>query len=344
MKRENGPIDIIVPWVDGNDPIWLESKNKYDGSGQKNSGNSDARYRDFDLMRYWFRGVEKNVPWVNKIFFVTCGHLPDWLNTNAEKLRVINHKDYIPEKYLPTFNSNVIELNYHRIVDLSENFIVFNDDIFVVDFLKEDFVFTNDCPCDMMLLKTLVNYDKDSYVWHMSFNNMGIINKYFTGGKSAFAHFSKWINPCYGFRNNLGNILKMPGKRISGYHDSHFIVPHKKSVFKKLWELEGDYLDSVCRNRFRTPLDLNHWLMRYWNFASGNFVPVDNTRFCQYFEFGENDSDFDSICNAIRTKYKAVFIINDTIPDSKANKFDEYKERLREVFDEIMPDKSSFEL
>ena len=343
MHVKNSKIDIVIPWVDGNDPNWQLLMKEYRGIDESNSGNCDARFREFELMRYWFRGVEKNMPWVNRIFFVTFGHLPKWLNTDNEKLRVINHRDYIPEKYLPTFNSNVIELNYHRIDELSENFLAFNDDLFVIDNVGEDYFFRNNLPCDMMLLKTLVNYDRSSFVWHMAFNNMGIINKYHAGGKTALKHFTKWINPCYGARNNLGNLLKIPGKRISGYYDGHVLIPHKKSVFKKVWELEGDYLDSVCMNRFRTPLDLNQWLMRYWNFAAGEFEPIDNTKFSQYFEFGEQDSIVDTMCDAIRQRKKAVIVINDTIPDSKAYMFDEYKRKLQSAFEEILPEKSGFE-
>ena len=34
------------------------------------------------------------------------------------KLKLVSHKDYIPAEYLPTFNSNVIELWLHKIPEL----------------------------------------------------------------------------------------------------------------------------------------------------------------------------------------------------------------------------------
>lgn len=94
--------------------------------------NSVNRYRDWGLLPYWFRAAEKFTPWVNKIYFVTWGHIPSFLNTDNEKLRIINHKDYIPEEYLPTFSSHVIEANLHRIPSLSEHFVYFNDDTFIL--------------------------------------------------------------------------------------------------------------------------------------------------------------------------------------------------------------------
>ena len=71
---------------------------------------------------------------------IRCGHYPDWLNLDCPKLRFIKHEDYIPKKYLPTFNSHTIELNFNRIKELSERFVYFNDDMFIIDYMeKSDF-------------------------------------------------------------------------------------------------------------------------------------------------------------------------------------------------------------
>ena len=117
-------IDFVIPWVDGSDPEWLAEKRIY----KPDMPDDAVRYRDWDILRYWFRGVEKYAPWVNKIHFITWGHLPEWMNPECKKLNIVNHRDYIPEKYLPTFSSHTIELNIHRIKGLSQQFIYFNDD------------------------------------------------------------------------------------------------------------------------------------------------------------------------------------------------------------------------
>ena len=85
MKQEK--IDFVVMWVDGNDPEWQKKKNKYDVNAK--SDGSIYRYRDWDLLQYWFRGVEKFAPWVNKIYFITWGHLPKWLNRIIQKLKLL---------------------------------------------------------------------------------------------------------------------------------------------------------------------------------------------------------------------------------------------------------------
>lgn len=136
-EKNTNPIDFVIIWVDGNDKQWQAEKAKYDGKTVTNA-NSEVRFRDWDNLQYWFRGVEKFAPWVNKIHFVTWGHLPKWLDTTNPKLNIVNHKDYIPSKYLPTFNSHTIELNLHRIEGLAEQFVYFNDDMFITAPTKPD--------------------------------------------------------------------------------------------------------------------------------------------------------------------------------------------------------------
>ena len=93
-------VDIVLRWVDPTDDDWIKEKRKYSGSqdNKKNSvsDSTDVRYRDWDLLRFWFRCVENNAPWVRKIFFVTYGHIPKWLKMkNLELLSIMNlyHKN-----------------------------------------------------------------------------------------------------------------------------------------------------------------------------------------------------------------------------------------------------------
>ena len=104
-------IDFIITWVDSSDQKWIEEKNKYEITNDlKKVDARNNRYRDMNCLKYWFRGVEKYAPWVNKIFFVTYGHYPEWLNIDNKKIKIIKHSEFIPEKFLPTFNSNAIGL------------------------------------------------------------------------------------------------------------------------------------------------------------------------------------------------------------------------------------------
>lgn len=135
---EDEKVDFVILWVDGNDPEWQASKAKY--TADKGQDASANRYREWENLKYWFRGVEKFAPWVNNVYFVTCGHYPEWLNLEHPKLRFVRHEDFIPKECLPTFSSRPIDMNLHRIEELSEHFVYFNDDMFLIDKVeKTDF-------------------------------------------------------------------------------------------------------------------------------------------------------------------------------------------------------------
>ncbi|MBR5193284.1 MAG: Stealth CR1 domain-containing protein, partial [Bacteroidaceae bacterium] len=96
-------IDFVITWVDMEDPKWKAEFSKYSGKkDNEKNGVSEARFRDYGFLKYWFRGVEKFAPWVRKIHFVTSGQKPEWLDENNPKINLVNHKDYIPAQFLPT--------------------------------------------------------------------------------------------------------------------------------------------------------------------------------------------------------------------------------------------------
>ncbi len=81
-------IDFVVTWVDGNDTVWREKKNRFDKSvdTSQKSMNSVKAYREWGTFKYWFRGVEKFAPWVNKVYLDTDNQKPSWLNIYSDKL------------------------------------------------------------------------------------------------------------------------------------------------------------------------------------------------------------------------------------------------------------------
>ena len=97
-------IDFILPWVDNEDPQWQESLRKWLPADSGAFDASAARYRNWHLLRFWFRGVEKYAPWVRKVHLVTCGQKPHCLNYDHPKLHFVNHEDYLPADALPVFN------------------------------------------------------------------------------------------------------------------------------------------------------------------------------------------------------------------------------------------------
>ena len=328
-------IDFVLLWVDGADINWLNEKKQYDRS-IIDASSSAARFRDWDNLQYWFRAVEKFAPWVNRIFFVTWGHTPTWLDLNHPKLRIVKHSDFIPAQYLPTYNSNAIELNLHRIPDLSEHFVLFNDDMFLIRPVQESMFFVNGKPCDQFIMNAIVPHYNMPIIGHTNVNNVAIINKYFKKSDVVKKLRTRIYNP--GNRSGMiRNALLSSWGEFTGFYNFHLPLPHLKSTFRTLWDKEFDQLHQTSLNRFRQYNDVSHWLMRYWNLCEGNFVP-NRLQPGKLFTVSQNN---DRAVSYIRKRKGPMVCINDSIQDFD---FDQAVREINSALDFILPVKSSFEL
>ena len=129
-------IDIVYLWVDGNDPVWRQKRQKsliQLNANNRNSiakyGNVEGRYRDNDELRYSLRALERYFPDCGHVYIVTDEQTPIWLQNSAQ-ITIIDHQDLIPAKRLPIFDSANIESYIHRIPNLSERYFYLNDDVF----------------------------------------------------------------------------------------------------------------------------------------------------------------------------------------------------------------------
>lgn len=131
MKSEIPNIDLVYLWVDGNDPKWQAKRNAFLERKVENSLSSfNGRYVNNDELKYSLRSVERYAPWIRKIFIVTDDQSPEWLDIENPKIKIIDHKEILPAESLPCFNSNVLEHFLCKISNLSEYFILSNDDTF----------------------------------------------------------------------------------------------------------------------------------------------------------------------------------------------------------------------
>ena len=118
-------MDIVITYVDGNDPIWKADYEKY-----TNVPVMQKRFRDWGTLKYLLRGIEVNMPFIRNVYLVVShpSQVPSWADT--ENLKIVLHSDIIPAEYLPTFNCNPIEMHLHRIEGLDEEYLYFNDDLY----------------------------------------------------------------------------------------------------------------------------------------------------------------------------------------------------------------------
>lgn len=334
MKRNNDKIDFVVLWVNPRDEKWQKTRAMYAENidGDNNIDNSETRYRDWDLFRYWFRGVEKYAPWVNKVHLVTCGHVPEWLNCNHPKLNIVKHADFIPKEALPTFNSNAIELCVHKIPGLAEQFVLFNDDTFIIDKVKPEDFFKKGKPVNTMSLFPIIPTHKNCFYDTVA-NDVAIINKHFDFDLSKRQNLRKYLS----LKQREWLVFDLPMlfcRQFVGFRNYHIPVSYLKSTFESVWNEEPDLLRSTIMSRFRdNKNNVNHWLMNYWQFATGNFEQRDA-------HFGKSIQINDKkTVDAIRRQTYRLLCLN----DNDSCDYDAVKEKIVKAMEYILPNESEYE-
>ncbi|MCL2327751.1 MAG: stealth family protein [Bacteroidetes bacterium] len=331
--KENYPIDFVVAWIDGNDPEWQAEYKKY-YKDEKGIDVSISRFRDWNNLQYWFRCVERFAPWVRKIHLVTWGHLPEWLNKDAEKLNIVKHTDFIPKEYLPLFSALSLLLNSHLINGLAEHFVLFDDDMFLGRNIDRTRFFKKGKPVDFAQLTPI---SPTLPFGHYTLNNANLMHKRYNFISAISKNPFKWFNVKYGISANLKNLFLLPFANNLILKNPHIALPFLKSVYEKLWEEEFEVLNSTRENKFRNLTDITQWVMRYEQLLSGNFVPhsIKDTRTDVI-----TDANAEEIANYIARQKYALFCINDS---NDIVDFEKTKATINAAFEKLVPEKSSFE-
>ena len=138
-------MDIVISFVDCKDKVWMKS---YLRTIRKCNGIFPYRqFYNHNTIKYALRGIDEFIPYVNNVFIVVSNieQVPDYIDQS--KVKIVLHKDFIPEKYLPLFNSTSIELFLHKIPGLGEEFVYFNDDMIPISHISYDNFFKDGIPC-----------------------------------------------------------------------------------------------------------------------------------------------------------------------------------------------------
>ncbi len=153
---ENIQVDAVITWVDGNDKNWQEKINAYSESKINfSSENHLKRYNSIGEIDIAIKSIIKFAPFIKNIFLVTDDQSPesfDSLKSYAQRkginLELVDHKVIFSgfEEYLPSFNSCSIISMLFKIPNLSEHFIIFNDDTFIMKEVSVSDFFINGEP------------------------------------------------------------------------------------------------------------------------------------------------------------------------------------------------------
>lgn len=229
------PVDIVYTWVDGSDQEWRRLRRQYQQAGFQNgaehpSADDEARYRNRDELRYSLRSVYMYADFFRRIYILTNGQVPDWLNTDYPDIQVVTHSDiFLDAGALPTFNSHAIESQLHHIDGLSEHFVYLNDDVFIGRPLTPEHFFTP--------------------------NGLARI---FPSEHNIPCHIADFSDRPINAANQQTQALVE--RRFSGYPThklQHAPFALKRSVLDRMEKLyAGDFEATAC-SRFRAPSDIS---------------------------------------------------------------------------------------
>lgn len=303
------PIDIVYTWVDNQDLVWQEKYHFHKKQYQDNNISvgrfalDTARFENNNELYYSIHSVKQNLTWIRNIYLVTDGQYPTWLH-EFDNIFVIHHHEIIDSAYLPTFNSHVIEAHLHKIPNLSENFLYFNDDVFVAKPLPPSHFFQANG-----LASLFISAKKISDIQKRGLNT-ATLNASISGKQLLESHYDICID----------NMLV------------HTYFPLKKTAYNQAWSLFNNEILRFLPNKFRTNHDLNMatflvpWLM-YCEKTSTEKVDV-----CYYFNIRSKTAltCYDRLLSKQRTDVRLLphsFCANDFHAQG-SNTVPDYKERL----------------
>lgn len=226
-------LDIVYSFVDCSDNEWANKRymyheSHYDKNIHNIDGNINNRFSNNNELLYSLRSVEKHMGWVDNIYLVVDNikQVPKWLNT--DKIKIIEHHDIIPLEYLPTFNSHVIELYLHRIPNISEPFIYFNDDILVGSYID---------------MTDIIDDNKVKIYMNREYSRRGIPTTEEIGYRSAWKNVNNFLDKKY-INENRKKLDHSPTVLYS-------------SIINEIWDELENELNLTSTMKFRSKHDYN---------------------------------------------------------------------------------------
>lgn len=316
MDKYKFDIDLVYLWVDGNDVEWLSKKNKF--LGKSNDYNIEAttiaRNANNDELKYSLRSVEKNIPWVRKIFIVTDEQKPEWLNLENPKIQIVDIREILPAEALPCYNSVVIECFLYKIPDLSEHFLYANDDMFFnIPLLPNFFFGENGFPYIYQIQKPFTRLRN---WWKF------LSKKELTMYRRTILNAADLVNERFKLFN-----MGLPFHNVDAYLKSDY-----KDVVEKVFSRE---IEALTNHHVRQMNDIQRVLFSYYLLAikHGHQRKNSKTISCVIDLYKSNYNKF------LNSEMPALFCLNDS---QYVNSLD--RNRVKVFLQNYFPKKSNFEI
>lgn len=146
------PIDAVITWVDGKDEQHQQKMLPYVDKAIVSKKEFRTRLDQVEEVKYSVHSILKYAKFVRNIFIVTDNQTPNFIKNKKageyDNVFIIDHKDIFKEdsKFLPVFSNRPIETKLYNIPGLSEHFLYFNDDMFLIKETKVSDFFIDSKP------------------------------------------------------------------------------------------------------------------------------------------------------------------------------------------------------
>ncbi len=312
------PVDVVYTWVDGADPAHAAKRASFlsEQQGIHDNGLELARFRDNQELRYSLRALEAFIPWVRSVILVTDNQRPSWLQADHPKIRVVDHREFIPEGYLPTFNSHVIEAYLHTIPGLAEHYIYLNDDVFLArPCRKTDFFTPNGLPLAFV-----------------DWRNRRIFGYHYTKTPHAQSYF-----------NTLRILEEHKIPTDPAFITAHGPYAQTRSNAADAFSFYREYIEAFAPNRFRTTEELAMYshALPLWIYKQKRLVPCDERYYYVQTQRRDRVAYYKAILHSQSDHVPPLFFcINDVGNQGRDSR---WRKDLRTLMDAYYPEPSSFE-
>uniref|UniRef100_K3X248 Stealth protein CR2 conserved region 2 domain-containing protein n=1 Tax=Globisporangium ultimum (strain ATCC 200006 / CBS 805.95 / DAOM BR144) TaxID=431595 RepID=K3X248_GLOUD len=315
-------MSIVYTWVNGSQPCYREMRQA--AGGKHAVGGS--RDREIGELKHSIRSFKKFVPWhTGQIYIVSPGHIPNWVDLNNPRIKVINQDDLFPEYakgFLPTFNTHVIEQFLYLIPGLSDIYMQINDDYVFTKELAPHDIFT--CDGGIKLL-----------------HEAGLISHTPPTPKKGI-----WISSVL----NTQQEMDLRWGKQDRYFIKHAPFVYSRKAFERVHQIFDRPLYVTLKSKFRGKPDMNMPLLHHYYMVSQGSqelgIPIEMpteeemTGYKLILMQDDNTAQLKATFNAIidgSSPYKIV-ALNDEYSDMKV------ADIAIDFFQRFLPEPSEFEL
>ena len=308
-------IDYVVPMVFHRDESWRENFRKVGREYDEDDLGDFVRYRSWDTEELLIQLVRKNMPWLRRIYILLAqkSQVQEWMRVamasqqTGPEVRVVFHREFMPEWALPTFNSRAMEMFLHRVPGISEYFLYGNDDMFpiralaVADFFRPAKNGGGLLPCIHMTEKVFPEVPNN-------FQAAAMCGLNFVAKRFGKKYRTTWLK------------------------NGHSIAPIVKKTCELLW-MQGGQEIAASVSAFRLPHNFNQYIYSWWQYFAGEYVDEVPAR-----RYVNAKKGLDEVEAVMRDGTAKIVCVND---NEMAWDWEQYGRRVREVLKTYVTDKQT---